>query len=79
MKKNKKLDQLKRWALGIILFPTFLLLFVLDRVTLVLLVHLETKNLKDWLNDGTALIQSILRVTAFIAIYGFIELLKWII
>jgi len=57
----------------ILLLPLILSLFILDRLILCLLIHIESKNLSNWLSDGEQIKGSIIRVvliyTILLAIY----------
>lgn len=46
----------------ILLFPLILSLFILDRLILCLLIHIESKNISNWLSDGEQIKGSIIRV-----------------
>ena len=47
----------------ILLFPLIVTLFVADRLILCLLIHIESKNLTNWISDKEQLKGSIIRVT----------------
>ncbi len=47
----------------ILLFPLIVTLFVADRILLAVFIHIESKNLNNWLTDKEQLKGSIIRVT----------------
>ena len=66
MLKKKVMRQIKmiyRFSKTIVLFPLIVTLFILDRLVLCLLIHIESKNLTNWLSDKDQLKGSIIRVT----------------
>jgi len=47
----------------VILFPLIVSLFILDRLLLTLLIHIESKNLTSWLSDKEQIKGSIIRAS----------------
>ena len=64
-----------RFSKTIILFPLIVSLFILDRLVLCLLIHIESKNLTNWLSDREQLKGSIIRV---VLIYTMLLLIYFI-
>lgn len=60
----------------ILLIPLILSLFILDRVILCLLLHIESKNLSNWLTDKEQIKGSIIRVSIIYTILLLIYFIK---
>lgn len=60
----------------ILLVPLILSLFVLDRLILCLLVHIESKNLSNWLSDKEQIKGSIIRVAIIYTILLLVYFIK---
>jgi hypothetical protein len=71
----QKLRTTYLFSKAILLFPLIVALFILDRFLLCLLIHIESKNLTNWLTDKEQLKGSIIRVvliyTILLLIYFF--------
>lgn len=72
----QKLITTYHFSKAIILFPLILSLFILDRLLLCLLIHIESKNLTNWLSDREQIKGSIIRVTLIYTILLLIYLFK---
>lgn len=59
---NKKIVNILRGALGVILLPIFFTIFIADRFVLAIMPWMESKRLKTWLNDSELFMYSFLRV-----------------
>lgn len=59
---NKKIVNILRGALGVILLPIFFTIFIADRFVLAIMPWMESKRLKTWLNDTELFMYSFLRV-----------------
>lgn len=59
---NKKLVNILRGTLGVILLPIFFTIFIADRFVLAIMPWMESKRLKTWLNDSELFMYSFLRV-----------------
>ena len=59
---NKKIVNILRGTLGVILLPIFFTIFIADRFVLAIMPWMETKRLKTWLNDSELFMYSFLRV-----------------
>lgn len=59
---NKKIVNVLRGALGVILLPIFFTIFIADRFVLAIMPWMESKRLKTWLNDSELFMYSFLRV-----------------
>lgn len=60
----------------ILLFPLIVSLFILDRLILCLLVHIESKNLTNWLTDKEQIKGSVIRVVLIYTILLLVYLFK---
>lgn len=61
---------------AVILFPLILSLFILDRLILCLLIHIESKNLTSWLTDKEQIKGSIIRVLIIYTIFLLVYFIK---
>ena len=59
---NKKIVNILRGTLGVILLPLFFTIFIADRFVLAVMPWMESKRLKTWLNDTELFMYSFLRV-----------------
>lgn len=82
MNKKEKREQIKKIAFQVLItltvLPLMFFVFTADRLILVCLPHLHGRTFKNWLENNESPIQSILRISGVILIYGLIELIKWI-
>lgn len=62
-----------------VIFPLTLALYILDRLALAVLVHINSLNFKEWAKSMDNVLQSIFRVVGFLAIYGLYKLIVWIL
>jgi hypothetical protein len=61
-----------------IIFPLSLALFLIDRLILAVLVHIESKNFKAWVENLDNVIQSLYRLIGVATLYGLYKLIVWI-
>lgn len=62
----------------LVLFPLSLALFFIDRLILAVLVHIESKNFKTWVENLENVIQSLYRFIGVSTLYGLYKLIVWI-
>lgn len=59
---NKKIVNILRGTLGVILLPLFFTIFIADRFVLAVMPWMESKRLKTWLDNTELFMYSFLRV-----------------
>lgn len=59
---NKKILNILRGTLGVILLPLFFTIFIADRFVLAVMPWMESKRLKTWLDNTELFMYSFLRV-----------------
>ena len=59
---NKKIVNILRGTLGVILLPIFFTIFIADRFVLAVMPWMESKRLKTWLDNTELFMYSFLRV-----------------
>ena len=59
---NKKIINILRGTLGVILLPLFFTIFIADRFVLAVMPWMESKRLKTWLDNTELFMYSFLRV-----------------
>jgi hypothetical protein len=71
----RQLRMIYLFSKTILLLPLIVSLFILDRLLLCLLIHMESKNLTNWISDKEQIKASIIRVvliyTMLLLIYLF--------
>lgn len=76
---NKKIVNILRGTLGVILLPIFFTIFIADRFVLAVMPWMESKRLKTWLNDTELFMYSFLRVFVISIIIIITKLLMFIL
>ena len=76
---NKKIVNILRGTLGVILLPLFFTIFIADRFVLAVMPWMESKRLKTWLDNTELFMYSFLRVFVISVIIIFTKLIMFIL
>jgi lysylphosphatidylglycerol synthetase-like protein (DUF2156 family) len=76
---KKNIMKLNKWKMliGFILLPVLVALYMVDRLILVLLMHLDSPNFLKWSDNVQNVAMSFIRTLVGVCIWIIVESIKW--